>query len=271
MAIVPAGAASGNVVVTVGGLPSNGFPFTVGTPPTITGLSPAAGPVASLINISGANFGSFRGSSTVTFNGVAASTFVGWTSTLIGVLVPAGAASGPVVITVNGVASSGVPFTVAAPPFVMSAAPASGAPGRQVTITGTGFGSARGKGVIWLGSTLGSVVSWSDTQIVATVASNAQTGAAQVWQNGSWSNATILGVNTAAVSSVSPSSGAPGTVVTITGSGLRHVAGKRPSLVGDSLWSCPELDGHAQIVASVAAGSLTGVVRVQQSGTWSKC
>lgn len=41
----------------------------------------------------------------------------------------------------------------------------------------------------WLGSTAGQVVSWSDTQVVATVAPTALTGVARVQQNGVWSNA----------------------------------------------------------------------------------
>src|SRR5439155_1319936 len=42
---VPAGATTGNVVVTVGGLASNGSAFTVTVPPTITSLTPTSGPV----------------------------------------------------------------------------------------------------------------------------------------------------------------------------------------------------------------------------------
>ena len=56
------------------------------------------------------------------------------------------------------------------PPSVTSLAPTSGVAGGQVTISGSGFGSVQGAGALWLGSTLGTVVSWSDTQIVATVA-----------------------------------------------------------------------------------------------------
>ena len=48
--------------------------------------------------------------STVSFNGVTA-TPTSWSATSIGVPVPAGATTGPVVVTVNGVASNGVTFT----------------------------------------------------------------------------------------------------------------------------------------------------------------
>lgn len=43
--------------------------------------------------------------------------------------------------------------------------------------------------MVWLGSTAGQVVSWSDTQVVATVASGSPTGIAQIEQSDAWSNA----------------------------------------------------------------------------------
>src|ERR1035441_2160485 len=68
--------------------------------------------------------------------------------------------------------------------------PPSGLPGTSVTFTGTGFGSAQGiGGTVWLGSTAGQVLSWSDTQVIAAVALTALTGVAKIQQNGAWSNA----------------------------------------------------------------------------------
>jgi hypothetical protein len=69
-----------------------------------------------------------------------------------------------------------------------SISPASGASGIAVAFTGTGFGASQGSGVAWLGSVAGQVVSWSDTQVVATVAFNALTGIARIQQNNVWSN-----------------------------------------------------------------------------------
>src|SRR6267143_5059358 len=54
---VPQGASTGNVVVFVGGVASNGVPFTVTPPPSITSLNPTSGPVGTSVTISGANFG----------------------------------------------------------------------------------------------------------------------------------------------------------------------------------------------------------------------
>lgn len=95
------------------------------------------------------------------------------------------------------------------PPTIISLSPTSGAPGVQVTIYGSGFGATRGSGAVWLGSTYGTVVSWSDTQVVATVASNSTPGTACLQQGGAWSNSVAFTVTTAAISDVSPDSGVP--------------------------------------------------------------
>uniref|UniRef100_Q01V12 Cell surface receptor IPT/TIG domain protein n=1 Tax=Solibacter usitatus (strain Ellin6076) TaxID=234267 RepID=Q01V12_SOLUE len=52
---VPSGANTGNLVVTVGGVASNGVLFTAGTPPSITTLWPTSGPVGTAVTITGAN------------------------------------------------------------------------------------------------------------------------------------------------------------------------------------------------------------------------
>jgi YD repeat-containing protein len=107
---VPAGATTGNVVVTVSGNASNGSAFTVYVP-TITSLSPSAAAIGQTVTVNGSHFLATQGASTVKFNGTAAMP-TGWSDTAITVPVPAGATTGPVVVTVNGVASNGVTFTV---------------------------------------------------------------------------------------------------------------------------------------------------------------
>src|ERR1035441_9787106 len=69
-----------------------------------------------------------------------------------------------------------------------SISPASGVAGTSVTFTGAGFGSSQGSGVVWLGSTAGQVLSWTDTQVVAAVAPGAVTGIARVQKNAAWSS-----------------------------------------------------------------------------------
>jgi hypothetical protein len=117
---VPVRRDTGNVVVTVGGVATNALPFTVTAPappptPTLTGLSPASGPVGTAIAITGANFGATQGASLVTFNGTRA-TPTTWSATTIAVPVPAGATSGTVLVSVSGVATNQRHQTVPATP-----------------------------------------------------------------------------------------------------------------------------------------------------------
>jgi hypothetical protein len=110
---VPTGATTGNVVVIVGGVASNGVTFTVPTAaaPSITSLNPTSGAVGTSVTITGANFGATPGSSTVKFNGTTA-TPTSWSPTSIVAPVPTGATTGNVVVTASGVASNSVKFTV---------------------------------------------------------------------------------------------------------------------------------------------------------------
>jgi hypothetical protein len=83
-----------------------------GQAPTITGVTPSSAIVGTSVTISGSHFGESQGSSTVTFNGVAAKP-TGWTATSIVVPVPAGAKDGNIVVT-TAAGNASVPFTVQA-------------------------------------------------------------------------------------------------------------------------------------------------------------
>ena len=98
---------------------SAAYVITVATS-SITSLNPTSGPVGTGVTITGTNFGSSQGTSTVTFNGTAG-TPTSWSATSIVVPVPAGATTGNVVVTVGGVASNGVSYTVTAAPAITSA------------------------------------------------------------------------------------------------------------------------------------------------------
>src|SRR5580765_3651723 len=108
---VPATATTGNVVVNVSGLNSNGVSFTVTVAPHITTLSPNTGDVATSVTITGTAFGASQGASTVKFNGTLA-TVTTWSDTSIVVPVPNGAVTGTVIIRVGGLDSNAVTFTV---------------------------------------------------------------------------------------------------------------------------------------------------------------
>src|SRR2546430_12866498 len=109
----------GNVVVTVSGVASAGVSFTVLAVPSISSLSPSSGAVGASVTIAGGNFGSTQGTSAVTFNGTVA-TSASWSASSIVASVAAGGTTGNVVVTVSGVASAGVSFTVLAVPSISS-------------------------------------------------------------------------------------------------------------------------------------------------------
>ncbi|HET7699053.1 MAG TPA: IPT/TIG domain-containing protein [Vicinamibacterales bacterium] len=186
VAEVPSGATSGPVVVTVNGTSSNGVTFTVIQPPTISALNPTSGIAGQQVTITGANFGSAQGSSTVRFNGVDA-TPTSWSGGSIVTTVPAGATTGPVVVTVNGLTSNGSPFTVIPPPTLAALQPSSGYPGDPVTISGSGF-APEGSSVTFNGIAA-AVTSATATTIVTSVPAQATSGPVVVIANGQSSNA----------------------------------------------------------------------------------
>ena len=169
---IPSGTTSGNVVVTVSGVASNGSYFTV-TVPAITTLSPTSGVTGTSVTINGSNFGATQGTSTVTFNGVGA-TPTSWNSSSVTVPVPAAASTGNVVITVGLSSSTGVSFSVV--PTITSLSPLSSLAGTPVTVTGTGFGATQGTSAVTFNGTSATPTFWSDTSIVVPVPSGATTG-----------------------------------------------------------------------------------------------
>jgi hypothetical protein len=145
-----------------------------GNPPSISGLSPNFGAAGSSVTLTGAGFGSSQGASTVAFNGTTAA-ISSWSDTSIVATVPTIATSGNAVVTVGGVASNGVGFTVTTP-TIASLNPSSGNAGSVVNISGSGFGVAEGQSTVRFNGVLAGVLYWSDSSITAVVPSNTTTG-----------------------------------------------------------------------------------------------
>lgn len=79
--------------------------------PIIFTVSPSTAGVGATVTIVGENFGDTQGTSTVTFNGMVA-TVSAWAKKSLTLTVPSLAITGPVVVTVGGVASNSVTFTL---------------------------------------------------------------------------------------------------------------------------------------------------------------
>jgi hypothetical protein len=82
------------------------------TGPNISSLSPPSGPIGTTVTIRGINFGAIQDGSIISFNGVNAFP-TSWSNNTIVAPVPPYATTGPVVVTVNGVISNALTFTIA--------------------------------------------------------------------------------------------------------------------------------------------------------------
>ena len=234
--------------------------------PNITSVTPTSGSGGTQVTIAGTGFGATQGSGYVTL-GTTFGQVVGWSNSQIVAKVATGSQTGVVQVQQGGVQSNSINFTISTP-VITSVTPTSGGAGTSVTIAGSGFGATQGSGQAWLGNADATVTSWSDTQVVATVVSPAPSGTAQILQNGVWSNAVSFGVSVPQITSVSPASGTSGTLVTITGSGFSATQGSGQVWIGStdgvvSSWR------DTQVTATVASGAVTGIVKIEQGGTWS--
>src|SRR5690349_1206401 len=162
-------------------------------PPSISNLSPNNGPVGTSVTITGTNFNATQGTSTGTFNVVAA-TPTSWSATSVSVPVSSSATTGPVVVTVNTQASNGSTFTVK--PNINNLSPTTGPTGTAVTVTGTTFGSTQGTSTVTFNGTAATPTSWNATSISAPVPSGATTGPVIVTVNSQASNGVTFTVST---------------------------------------------------------------------------
>jgi len=100
LATVPIGATTGPLTVTTAaGTATSATNFTVLAPPTLTSFSPATGRAGITVTVTGTNFTNV---SAVTFNGMAATSFLVQTVTMLTAVVPPTATIGPLAVTTSG-------------------------------------------------------------------------------------------------------------------------------------------------------------------------
>ncbi|OGU57304.1 MAG: hypothetical protein A2X64_06220 [Ignavibacteria bacterium GWF2_33_9] len=173
---VPSGATTGNIYVTVGSQKSNGLTFTIqadGTQPAITNLSSTSFNVGNQITIYGKNFGSKSADSKVFFNGIEAIYYPNWFPTAIMVLVPENAKSGKLYVSVAGVKSNEVDYTISntiLDPVITSINPTIAQSGTSVQIYGENFGNSVGaNSYVEFGTYKATIVYWNNTGITVEV------------------------------------------------------------------------------------------------------
>jgi YD repeat-containing protein len=267
--LVPAGVTTGPVVVTacdssdVWCGSTNSVTFSVGIAPQINLVSPVNASVGTTVTISGYDFGS---PGTVTFNGVSATPTSWGNDTSVGgvivVPVPAGATTGPIVVTTGGVSSAGYNFTVA--PGISGIVPSQGVAGTSVTITGNAFGSAQGTSSVLFNGVAALVSSWSNTSIVATAPNGAATGNVTVVVNSVSGTGPVFTFGPS-INTLTPTSGIAGALVTISGSGFGFPQGY--SSVGfGTVIAAPTQWSKNTIVVPVPTAAVTGPVVVYAGG-----
>jgi hypothetical protein len=220
----------------------------------ITSFTPTSGPGGTIVTITGANL---NGATSVSFGGVAASSFVVNSATSITATVGSGSTGLITVVTPAGSASLGTFTFGVLSPAITGFSPATGGPGTVVTINGSNFTGTTG--VSFGSSPAASFTVVSDNQITAVVG-NGSTGSITVAIGSNSCQAPGFTYSPPAISitTFNPAAGAKGTAVIIKGHGF---------LNADSVYfggisaSQITISGDTAITAIVAAGA-TGSVSV---------
>src|SRR6185437_7949824 len=241
--------------------------FTV-PPPQVTSVTPSVGISGTQITVTGSGFQATKGSgSTLTINGWTVTT-TSWSDSQIIGTVPSSATTGPVKVTVNNSVSSNLDVLFTIPnPIVTSISPSSGPVNTAVTVNGVGFGSPQGSSTLKIGGAVATVNTWSDTQITATVTPAAQNGYVTVTVAGvsSRSGDVYYTIPAPQITSVSPTSGAPGSQVTVNGSGFRttqSIGGNSSFLYFNGFNAAITSWSDTQIIATVPSSATTGPVTI---------
>jgi hypothetical protein len=166
-------AVAGNAFQDIAGHSNSVLPIKLlANTPTITSLSTSVGAVGDPVSITGTNFGF---TSSVSFNGTAASFNTSLDGTTITTSVPPGATTGPITVTNPAGSVNSSTFSVA--PTVTSFTNDHGNPGQAVTLSGLNFTSAS---AVSFNGTSASFAVTNDTTITTNVPVGATTGTISV-------------------------------------------------------------------------------------------
>jgi uncharacterized repeat protein (TIGR01451 family) len=251
-ATVPVGATTGLIRVVVPGASAfSSSNFAI--PPTLSGFSPAFGPVGTLVTITGANLNGANPA--VRFNGVAAAAPTGVTFGQLTAKVPAGASTGPIsVTTVDGSDTNSSLFYL--PAVITNFTPTNSGPGSTILITGQNFTGT--SGVSFNGTPAAGFSVSNNAAMSATVPSNLITGPISITTPANTVSSSGAFFGAPAITNFTPTHGLPGASVTIQG--VNFLGGSVLfSGVNASILSL----NNTQIVATVPAAAQTGPITVR--------
>jgi hypothetical protein len=228
---------------------------TLPTPPKIASFTPASGTATTEVTITGS---AFDGTTAVAFNGLPAA-FTVDADTLMRATVPIDASTGMISATnPDGTGFSATNFTVLPPVTFSSFTPTSGPVGTEVTIVGNRFSSAS---AVTFNGTAATFIVDSNTQLRATVPAGATTGKISVTNayGTNSTNANFVVTAPPMIASFTPSSGPPGTEVTISGSFFTGTTGVT---INDHAATGLVVDSNSQIRVKVPAGAIAGTGKI---------
>ena len=268
---VPSGARTGNVqVITTRG--SDTARLTV-TSPWVSSISPQTARSNTVVTVSGENFGSSRGSSSVRIGSTTITSFSSWTSSSIRFRIPRNTPPGNLTIRTTNGTSNSVRLNITSP-YLTNLSPTQVKTGDRLTLTGGNFGSRRGTGYVLFASNIrpsaADYVSWSDRRIVVKVPARARSGNVQITTSNGTSGTRRLTISSGPqITSISPNRVRYGQTITIRGTGFgtrrgtRRVVffgGTQPNASQYVSWS------DTQIRVRVPAGARTGDLQVVTTG-----
>ncbi len=217
-------------------------------------LSPANGPEGTNVYISGAGLAGTDGPATVTINGKPA-IVSNANDTLLVVVIPPRAGSGPLEISVNGQKTVSPAFTFQA---ISSIKPLKGGAGTNVTITGSGFSTNIQDNAVAFNGVSAKVISASATALVVTAPTGVQTGPVSVTINGQKTAGPVFTVVPApTIKSVAPLSGPAGTVVTIMGKDFSDLKEENSVTINGMQMNVMSASA-TQLTATIPATAATG-------------
>ena len=151
--------------------------------PVVNSFTPASGKAGDTVILNGYYFSEQAAGNTVKFNNTTA-TVIDATFSKLTVVVPAGATTGKISVTVygrTGVSANDFIIDVAATVSIISFSPGIGVPGDEVTITGIGFSTDMGQNIIkFANNVTATVTAATATELKVTVPAGAITGAISV-------------------------------------------------------------------------------------------
>jgi hypothetical protein len=265
-AVIPRGAASGTILVDVqgGGRAESPSPFVIQYTPVIDAFSPPAAAPGRRVAIRGERFGRDPRVVAVTVGGRPV-TLRRVTPRRIDVDIPEGTPSGKIAVTVNGVGpvESDADFTVLTPVRIARFSPTTGPANSEITIRGSGFSPDPDGNEVYVGRNRVDVLAASAGELrVRVTASRSGLVRVRVPHNGeARSSAPFVVTEPPVVRTFAPTSGAPGTEVTITGDNFGTALNLVRVQLGNRRMQVRSV-ANTEIVAVVPDGATTDQITV---------